>query len=176
MVETPDGPQFWGSCLGQHSHARVMTGTWYGAVAKSSSSAAWRPAWREISLADARKHALSHCSQGRVKDCRVVISGVNNCMSLAVSSVNGAWGAATSELGRGDAISSATRWRRKNRGVNCAAEVTPCGRQAADSRPYQTVGPGVDISRWSAAALASVSPEVRKRIANPAAYTNGACR
>lgn len=128
MVETAEGPQFWGPCPSQQSHAPVMTGTWYAAIAKSSSSPFWGASWREKSLADAQRSALSRCNKGSRGDCKVVVQGVNNCLSLAESIPDGAWGVAVSELDRSGAVSQATNNCRKFGGRACRVVITPCGR------------------------------------------------
>ena len=128
LVETAVGPQFWGACPGQQSHAPVFTGTWYAAIAKSSSSPFWGASWREKSSADAERSALSRCNKGAHADCKVVVRGVNNCISLAESNPGSAWGVAISEMDRSGAISQATNNCRKYGGHACRVVITPCGR------------------------------------------------
>jgi hypothetical protein len=170
MVETPEGPQFWGACPNQQSHAPVFTGTWYAAIAKSSSSPFWGASWREKSQADAQSSALSRCNKGARADCKVVVQGVNNCISLAESVPEGTWGVAVSELDRSGAVSQATNNCRKYGGRACRVVITPCGRSLSNEPqciPYHSN----DISRG--AAWAKMSPQERamwnKR-------PNGACQ
>jgi hypothetical protein len=170
MVETPEGPQFWGPCPNQQSHAPVFSGTWYAAIAKSSSSPFWGASWHEKSQADAQRSALSRCNKGARADCKVVVQGVNNCISLAESIPEGTWGVAVSELDRSGAVSQATNNCRKYGGRACRVVITPCGRSLSDEAqciPYHSN----DISRG--AAWATMSPQ-EKAMWNK--RPNGACQ
>jgi hypothetical protein len=79
-------------------------------------------------------------------------------------------------LNRADAIHVATDYCKKYGGKNCVAQVSVCGRQPQDSKPCLQVGPGIDISHWSAAALATLTPQEREAFEHPAQHTNGACK
>ena len=147
----------------------VFTGTWYAAIAKSSASREWGASWREESEAAADRDATVICARSGRKDCKVVLSGANNCLSLA-ESPDGAWAAADSVLDRTDAISKATNSCRKYGGHNCAVVVTPCGRQDKAAQPCVKEYSN-DISRG--AAWANMTPE-QKALWNKRA--NGACK
>lgn len=150
--------------------APVFTGTWYAAIAKSSSSPFWGASWRERSQADAQRSALSRCNKGARADCKVVVQGVNNCISLAESIPDGTWGVAVSELDRSGAVSQATNNCRKYGGRACRVVITPCGRSLSNEPqciPYHSN----DISRG--AAWARMSPQ-EKAMWNK--RPNGACQ
>jgi hypothetical protein len=147
----------------------VFTGTWYAAIAKSSASREWGASWREQSEAAANRDANLICARSGRKDCKVVLSGANNCLSLA-ESPDGAWAAADSVLDRTDAISKATNACRKYGGHSCAVVVTPCGRQDKAAQPCVKEYSN-DISRG--AAWANMTPE-QKALWNKRA--NGACK
>lgn len=153
----------------------AFVGEWYASIAKSTTSAAWGASWHYASQAEADQAALANCNKGGVTDCKVDIGDVNNCLSLA-ESPDGAWGVGRSGLSRADAIHVATEYCQKYGGKSCVAQVSVCGRQSTDSKPCLKVGPGIDISHWSAAALASLTPEEREAFEHPAKHTNGACQ
>lgn len=153
----------------------AFAGEWYASIAKSASSAAWGASWHYASQAAADQAALANCNKDGVTDCAVQIGDVNNCLSLA-ESPDGAWGVGRSGLNRADAIHVATGYCRKYGGKNCMAQVSVCGRQPRDSKPCLQVGPGIDISHWSAAALANLTPAEREAFEHPAQHTNGACK
>jgi hypothetical protein len=152
-----------------------FVGNWYASIAKSATSTAWGASWHYQSQAAADQAALANCNQGGVTDCKVEIGDVNNCLSLAESS-DGTWGVGRSGLSRADAIHVATGYCQKYGGKNCEAKVSVCGRQPTDSKPCLQVGPGIDISHWSAAALATLTPQEREAFEHPAQHTNGACK
>jgi len=142
-------------------NAPVFTGTWYAAIAKSSSSPFWGASWHEKSQADAQRSALSRCNKGVHADCKVVVQGVNNCISLSESHPDGAWGVA---------ISQATTNCRKYGGHACAVVITPCGRSLPNDQqcvPFYSI----DISRG--AVWARMSPQ-EKAMWNK--RPNGACK
>jgi hypothetical protein len=147
----------------------VFTGTWYAAIAKSAASREWGASWREQTEAAAHRDATLICARSGRKDCKVVLSGANNCLSLA-ESPDGAWAAADSVLDRSDAISKATNACRKYGGHDCAVVVTPCGRQDKAVQPCVKEYSN-DISRG--AAWANMTPEQRA-LWNKRA--NGACK
>lgn len=153
----------------------TFVGEWYAAIAKSATSGAWGASWHYASQAEANQAALANCNQKGVTDCKVEIGDVNNCLSLA-ESPDGAWGVGRSGMSRAGAIGVATDYCRKYGGKNCAARVSVCGRQPTDSKPCLKVAPGIDISHWSAAALATLTPAEREAFEHPAKHTNGACR
>ena len=150
--------------------APVFVGTWYSAIAKSAKTLAWGASWHATSQAEANRSALLSCARGGQKDCKVQMTGSNNCMSLAESTVDGIWGVASSELGRGDAISAATNACRKYGGRDCSVVVTPCGRESVNSPPCLKTYSN-DISRG--AAWAAMTPE-QKAMWNK--HPNGACK
>ncbi len=110
------------------------------------------------------------CARGGQKDCKVEMTGANNCMSLAESAVDGVWGVAASGLGRGDAISSATNMCHKYGGRDCSVVVTPCGRESPNSPPCLREYSN-DISHG--AAWAAMTPQQRA-LWNK--HPNGACK
>jgi len=139
-------------------HAPVFAGTWYSSIAKSASTFAWGASWHETTQAAADQSAIRSCAKGGQKDCKVVVAGANNCLSLAESTPDGAWGSASSELDRSGAISGATNNCRKFGGKNCSVVVTPCGRESVTSPPCLQ-GYTNDISKGSV--WASMTPEQR---------------
>jgi hypothetical protein len=148
----------------------VFAGTWYSAIAKSASTLSWGASWHETTQASANRSAILSCARAGQKDCKVVIAGGNNCLSLAESKVEGAWGTAASDLDQSGAISAATNNCRKFGGRECSVVVTPCGRASATSAPCLKTDP-IDHSRW--AVWAKMTPEEK------AAWTkhpNGACQ
>jgi hypothetical protein len=151
-------------------HAPVFAGTWYSAIAKSASTLAWGASWHATSQAAANHSALLSCAKGGQKDCKVEMTGGNNCMSLAESAVDGVWGVASSELNQSAAISAATNTCRKFGGRDCSVVVTPCGRESVNSPPCLKTYSN-DISRG--AAWASMTPE-QKAMWNK--RPNGACK
>ena len=155
--------------------SQTFAGEWHAAIAKSASSTTWGASWHYASQAAADQAALANCNTSGVTDCQVEIGDVNNCLSLAESK-DGTWGVGRSGLSRADAIHVATQYCEKYGGKNCLAQVSVCGRQPADSKPCLQVGPGIDISHWSAAALATLTPEERAAFEHPAQHTNGACQ
>ena len=148
---------------------------WYAAIAKSAGSSVWGASWHYASQAEADQAALANCNRSGVTDCKVEIGDVNNCLSLA-ESPDGAWGVGRSGLSRADAIHVATNYCKQYGGKNCTAQVSVCGRQPTDSKPCLEVSPGIDISHWSAAALATLTPQEREAMEHPAKHTNGACQ
>jgi hypothetical protein len=115
--------------------APAFTGTWYAAIAKSSASADWGASWREPSMAAATRDAQLSCVKAGGRDCKIVVSGANNCMSLAISRSDGFWASADSNYDRSTAISKAMNACQRVGGRQCAVVVTPCGRQAKDAQP-----------------------------------------
>ncbi len=150
--------------------APVFAGTWYSAIAKSAKTLAWGASWHETTQAAANRSALLSCAKGGQKDCKVEMTGGNNCMSLAESAVDGIWGVASSGLNQSDAISAATNACRKRGGRDCSVVVTPCGRESVSSPPCLKTYSN-DISRG--AAWASMTPE-QKAMWNK--RPNGACK
>ncbi len=150
--------------------APVFVGTWYSAIAKSAATLAWGASWHETTQVYASRSALASCARSGQKDCKVAISGGNNCISLAESLGDGAWGVASNGMGRGGAITDATNFCRKYGGKNCAVVVTPCGREAVNTPPcireYSN-----DISRG--AAWAAMTPQQRALWNKK---PNGACK
>lgn len=153
----------------------AFAGEWYAAIAKSATGPTWGVSWHHASQAEADQAALGNCNRGGVTDCKVEIGDVNNCLSLAESS-DGTWGVGRSGLSRSDAIHVATAYCKRYGGKDCVAKVSVCGRQPTDSKPCLQVGKAIDISHWSAAALASLTPEEREAFEHPAKHTNGACQ
>jgi hypothetical protein len=151
-------------------HAPVFAGTWYSAIAKSASTLAWGASWHETTQDAAIHSAILSCARAGQKDCKVAITGANNCLSLAESKPDGLWGVAASGLDRSGAISDATNTCRKSGGRGCSVVVTPCGREAVTTPPCLKVYSN-DISRGSV--WASMTPEQK------AAWNkkpNGACQ
>jgi hypothetical protein len=129
--------------------APVFTGTWYAAIAKSSSSINWGASWREPSMAAAVRDAQRSCERAGSRDCKIVVSGANNCMSLAISRRDGFWGSADSNTDRSMAISKAMNACRRVGGRQCSVVVTPCGRQDKNAEACIRQHP-IDISRGEA--------------------------
>lgn len=150
--------------------APVFAGTWYSAIAKSDSTLSWGAAWHETTQASANRSAISSCARAGQKDCKVVIAGGNNCLSLAESKVEGAWGTAASDLDQSGAISAATNNCRKYGGRDCRVVVTPCGRESPTSPPCLKTFSN-DISRGEM--WAKMTPEQK---ANWNKRPNGACQ
>ena len=143
-------------------HPPEFTGTWYAAIAKSTATTTWGVSWHEDSQAAAERDALANCrkaSNGAHDDCKIATAGANNCLSLAISSPDGTWGWAASNLDRSDAVSNATNTCRKYGGKNCRVVASPCGRNNPATPPcikeYSN-----DISRGEA--WARMSPEMKK--------------
>ena len=129
--------------------APVFTGTWYAAIAKSSSSIIWGASWREPSMAAAVRDAQHACETAGSRDCKIVVSGANNCMSLAISRGDGFWASADSDYDRSTAISKAMNGCRRVGGRQCAVVVTPGGRQDKKAQACIRQHP-IDISRGEA--------------------------
>ena len=129
--------------------AAVFTGTWYAAIAKSTSTVDWGASWRETSLAVAVRDALHSCKKAGGRGCQIVVSGANNCMSLAISRGDGIWASADSNYDRSTAIGKAMNACRHAGGRQCAIVVTPCGRQDKNSQACIRQYP-IDISRGEA--------------------------
>ena len=147
-----------------------FTGVWYAAIAKSGSSLTWGASWHHASERAASDAALKQCRQNGANDCKVAITGSNNCLSLAESVPDGAWAAEFSNLDRSGAISSVMTSCRKFGGRNCRVVVTPCGRNNPLTPPCIPTHP-IDISRgevWK-----RMSPQERAMWNRPA---NGACQ
>jgi Domain of unknown function (DUF4189) len=144
-------------------------GTWYASIAKSDGSYSWGASWHHDSAASAERAALALCRKGNHNDCKVAITGANNCLSLAISVPDGAWATFSSDYDRSDAISKATRSCQHYGGKNCRVVVTPCGRSRPETPPcvqeYRN-----DISRGEA--WKHMSPEEKKMWNRP---SNGAC-
>ena len=151
-------------------HAPVFAGTWYSAIAKSASTLAWGASWHETTQDAANLSAILSCARAGQKDCKVAISGANNCLSLAESTPDGVSGVAASGLDRSGAIAVATNNCRKNGGRDCSVVVTPCGRDAVTTPPCLKVYSN-DISRGQV--WASMTPE-QKALWNK--LPNGACK
>jgi hypothetical protein len=115
--------------------APVFTGTWYAAIAKSAVTFAWGASWHETTQENANRSALQSCSHSGQKDCKVAITGGNNCLSLAESAPDGAWAASFSNLDRNGAIHAAAALCQKNGGRDCSVVVSPCGRDAVTTPP-----------------------------------------
>jgi hypothetical protein len=152
-------------------HPPVFAGTWYSSIAKSVATYAWGASWHETTQAAADQSAVLSCAKSGQKDCKVVMTGANNCLSLAESSPDGIWGAAASDMDRQGAIVSATNTCRKYGGKNCSVVVTPCGRSSVTTPPCLQLPPANDISKG--AVWASMTPE-QKALWNK--KPNGACK
>lgn len=127
----------------------VMQGTFYAAIAKSASGWNYGSATHAPNLRAAESKAIADCNSKGVRDCKVAVSGGNNCMSLALSKSDGAWSAQVSNLDRASAISIATADCRKRGGRSCVVAVTPCGR-SAEGAPQCNRQYKVDISKGEA--------------------------
>jgi hypothetical protein len=124
-------------CQYQKSGPRppAFAGTWYAAIAKSAGTIAWGASWHETTQESANRSAILSCAKSGQKDCKVAIAGANNCLSLAISKADRAWGTASSGMDRGDAISNATNVCKKYGGRECSVVVTPCGRESPTTPP-----------------------------------------
>lgn len=152
-------------------HAPVFTGTWYSAIAKSGSKLGWGASWHETTQEAANRSAVQSCAKSGQNDCKVVMAGANNCLSLAESKSDGLWGAAASGLDRQGAIADATGNCRKSGGRECSVVVTPCGRDSVTTPPCLKVPPANDISKG--AVWATMTPQ-QKALWNK--KPNGACQ
>lgn len=150
--------------------APAFAGTWYSAIAKSGAALAWGASWHETTQAAANRSAILSCARSGQKDCKVVMWGGNNCISLAESAADGIWGAAGSDMDRQGAISLATDACRQHGGRDCSVVVTPCGRSSPTTPPCLKVY-SIDISRGQV--WASMTPE-QKALWNK--HGNGTCK
>jgi hypothetical protein len=121
-------------------------------------------------MAAAVRDAERGCVKAGGHDCKIVVSGANNCMSLAISRGDGYWASADSNYDRSSAISKAMNACRRVGGRQCAVVVTPCGRQAKDAQPCIRQHP-IDISRGEA--WQQMTPE-QKALWNK--HGNGNCK
>jgi len=129
--------------------APVFVGTWYSAIAKSAATFAWGASWHETTQENANKSAMQSCTHTGHNDCKIAITGANNCLSLAESTPDGAWAASFSNLDRNDAIHAAAALCKKNGGRDCSVVVSPCGRDAVTTPPCLKTYSN-DISRGEA--------------------------
>lgn len=74
------------------THSGAQSGNRYQAIAVDNDGGeAWGSAWGYFSPGEASVAALQGCRNEGGTDCRVEVSGVNNCVSLALGS-DSAWG------------------------------------------------------------------------------------
>ena len=134
---------------GQPKGPPVMQGKFFASIAKSASTWGWGYSVHKSSAAAAEAAAIADCNLKGSRDCKVAVTGVNNCLSLALSKSDGAWSAQASDMDRSGAISKATNDCRQRGGRSCAVVISPCGRSAegaAQCNPQYKV----DISRGEA--------------------------
>jgi hypothetical protein len=115
--------------------APVFVGTWYSAIAKSAATFAWGASWHETSQENANRSAIQGCAHTGHNDCKVAITGANNCLSLAESTPDGAWATSSSNLDRNDVIHVVVAACKKYGGRDCSVVVSPCGRDAVTTPP-----------------------------------------
>jgi hypothetical protein len=86
MVETPEGPQFWGACPNQRNQRQAAPepDVW-GAIAVSPSTMIYGTAWKFSSEQAAKDWALKDCAKKGPRDCHVAVSVADVCVALAIS-------------------------------------------------------------------------------------------
>jgi hypothetical protein len=86
MVETPQGPQFWGPCPNQRNQRQAAPepDVW-GAIAVSPTTLVYGTAWKFQSEQAAKNWALKDCAKKGPRDCRVAVSVADVCVALAIS-------------------------------------------------------------------------------------------
>jgi hypothetical protein len=86
MVETPQGPQFWGACPNQRNQQQSapQPDVW-GAIAVSPSTLIYGTAWKFSSEQAAKDWALKDCAKKGPRDCHVAVSVADVCVALAIS-------------------------------------------------------------------------------------------
>ena len=135
MVETPEGPQFWGACPGQGSRQQAPVYQWT-AIAISKARLRTFTAWQAQSRYAAEKAALNVCTK-YAKDCTIATSGPH-CISFAVSTGNWAYGYG----GALDDITSdhvALAQCAAHGGVKCIVTAHPCSDDGPVNNTYTSM-------------------------------------
>jgi hypothetical protein len=86
MVETGEGPQFWGPCPNQGSRQQAppVPDVW-GAIAVSPTTLLYGTAWKFPSEQAAKNWALKDCAKKGPRDCHVTVTVADVCVALAIS-------------------------------------------------------------------------------------------
>jgi len=93
-------------------------------IALSEKTMTFGYSWQADSRAQADQLALSACRR-HASDCKVVMWGQNECLALAISAREGAWGSAWDRNGA-NARAAATAECRKQAGTRCVVRADPC--------------------------------------------------
>src|SRR5579871_6484719 len=112
------------ACMNQGLPA-VNAPSYWAAIAFSASSLKVGGAHGRESESDAHETALQNCRGNGGKDCRVVTGGANQCVAMAISYSDQAYGYDSGE-NRLVASSSAFARCRRAGGKNCAVIAAPC--------------------------------------------------
>jgi hypothetical protein len=135
MVETAQGPQFWGPCPNQGSRQPAPVYKW-AAIAISKARLRTFTAWQAHSRYAAEKTALNLCTK-YAKDCIIVTSGPD-CIAFAVGTANWAYGYG----GALDYITSdhvALAQCAAHGGVKCVVTAHPCSDDGPVNNAYTSM-------------------------------------
>jgi hypothetical protein len=84
MVETPNGPEFWGACRGTTRQAPPKPDVW-GAIAVALNFTLPGFAYNYPTEAGAKQGALENCASKGGKSCKVAVTVADVCVALAMS-------------------------------------------------------------------------------------------
>jgi Domain of unknown function (DUF4189) len=93
MVETAQGPQYWGACPKPSQTPQGGTHDKFLAIALSPSTMKTGTAWDYASLSEAERWAHSECASEGATDCRNIMWSKNSCIAVATGKGNNSWGA-----------------------------------------------------------------------------------
>ena len=144
MVETPEGPQFWGACPGQGSRRQAPPepDVW-GAIAVSPTTLLYGTAWKFSSEQDARNWALKDCAKKGPRDCHVAVTVADVCVALALSKAEKVWVVGGPTGANNFASGNATLRCQRAGGHSCRIAIAFCAdgidhevKEPADSAPF----------------------------------------
>jgi hypothetical protein len=126
MVETANGPQFWGPCPNQGSKRQAPPDT-YSAIAVSSSTLKSGSSWNAKSQSEAERLALVYCHKQGASDCQIELWARNACVALAASDADGSGNFATGwSTNRAQANSIAVAACHRIKGKRCIIRQSRC--------------------------------------------------
>jgi len=126
MVETADGPQFWGPCPNQGSKRQAPPDT-YAAIAVSNSTLKSGSSWNAKSQSEAERLALVYCHKQGASDCKIELWARNACVALAASAADGSGTFSTGwSPNRAQANSIAVAACHRIKGKRCTIQQSRC--------------------------------------------------
>jgi hypothetical protein len=126
MVETAEGPQFWGACPSQGSKRQAPPDR-YAAIAVSNSTLKSGSSWNAKSQSEAERLALVYCHKQGASDCKIELWARNACVALAASAADGSGTFSTGwSPNRAQANSIAVAACHRIKGKRCTIQQSRC--------------------------------------------------